>query len=188
MDEAYARAEEIRAQAEKEAETIREQARSEGYEKGCEEGREQARREAEERSRTLDQRESEQQEQYERRMQELEPRLLDTILTVFDEVFRMQFSGKREMLLSLVQNALRGIRETRQYKIRVCEEEVPFLRAHKEELQEQVGEDMTLEIVMDPELTKSQCIIEADSGVYDCSLDVELDNLIRDLKSLGIQH
>ena len=117
-------------------------------------------------------------------MAELEPKLLDTILTVFDEVFQMQFAGKREMLLNLVKNAIRGIRETRQYKIRVCESEVAFLREHKEELQEKVGEDVQIEIVMDPDLSASQCVIDADSGVYDCSLDVELDNLTRDLKSL----
>jgi flagellar assembly protein FliH len=84
-----------------------------------------------------------------------------------------------------VSNALRGIRETRQYKIRVCEEEVSVLREHRQELQEQVGEDMTIEIVMDPDLSKSQCIIEADSGVYDCSLDAELDHLSRDLRSIS---
>ena len=96
----------------------------------------------------------------------------------------MQFAGKREMLLHLVSNAMRGIRETRQYKIRVSEAEVSFLREHREELQEKVGEDVQIEIVMDPMLSESQCMIDADSGVYDCSLDVELDNLTRDLRSL----
>ena len=57
---------------------------------------------------------------------------------------------------------------------------------NREELQEKVGEVVQIEIVMDPDLSESQCIIDADSGVYDCSLDVELDNLIRDLRSLGV--
>ena len=47
-----------------------------------------------------------------------------------------------------------------------------------------VNEDVQIEIVMDPALSESQWIIDADSGVYDCSLDVELDNLTRDLRSL----
>ena len=29
-------------------------------------------------------------------------------------------------------------------------------------------------------------MIETDGGVYDCSLDTELNNLIKDLKMLGI--
>ena len=57
-------------------------------------------------------------------------------------------------------------------------EEIAALRGKK------VGEDVQIEIVMDPTLTESQCIIDADSGVYDCSLDVELDNLTRDLRSI----
>ena len=46
---------------------------------------------------------------------------------------------------------------------------------------------MQIDIVIDPEPSESQCIIDADSGVYDCSLDVELDNLTRDLRSLGVK-
>ena len=56
-----------------------------------------------------------------------------------------------------------------------------------EELREKVGTDVQIEIVMDPLLSESQCIIDADSGVYDCSLDVELDNLTRDLQSLCVR-
>lgn len=184
--EANAEAAMIHDQASKDAQTQRELARQEGYQEGYASAGEQANAELAAGREELDRREQELRAQYEDAMAELEPKLLDTILTVFDEVFRMQFSGKREMLLQLVKNAMRGIRETRQYKIRVSETEVAFLREHKEELQEKVGEDVLIEIVMDPDLSESQCIIDADSGVYDCSLDVELNHLIRDLRSLGV--
>lgn len=184
--EANAEAAMIHDQASKDAANQRELARQEGYKEGYASAGEQANAELAAGREELDRRERELQTQYEDAMAELEPKLLDTILTVFDEVFRMQFSGKREMLLQLVKNAMRGIRETRQYKIRVSETEVAFLREHKGELQEKVGEDVLIEIVMDPDLSESQCVIDADSGVYDCSLDVELDHLIRDLRSLGV--
>lgn len=185
LEEANASAVMIHDKAMKEADTLREHGRQEGYQKGYES----AVHEAEEKLRAgeeaLTLREQELQDYYDRAMEELEPQLLDTILTVFDEVFRMQFAGKREMLLSLVKHAMRGIRETKQYKIRVSEKEVAFLRERREELQEKVGNDVQIDIVMDPGLSESQCVIDADSGVYDCSLDVALDNLIRDLKSLS---
>lgn len=184
--EANAEAAMIHDKATRDAETLRELARQEGYQEGYASAGERANEELQAGRDELARQEQEQKTRYEDAMAELEPKLLDTILTVFDEVFRMQFSGKREMLLQLVKNAMRGIRETRQYKIRVSEEEVAFLREHKEELQEKVGEDVQIEIVMDPDLTESRCVIDADSGVYDCSLDVELDNLIRDLRSLGV--
>lgn len=186
ISEANAEAVMIHDKASKDADTLREMARQEGYQNGYESAKQQADEELQAGREKLARREQELQAQYEDAMAELEPKLLDTILTVFDEVFRMQFSGKREMLLHLVKNAMRGIRETRQYKVRVSEAEVSFLREHREELQEKVGEDVQIEIVMDPDLSESQCIIDADSGVYDCSLDVELDNLIRDLRSLGV--
>ena len=186
ISEANAEAVMIHDKASKDADTLREMARQEGYQAGYASASQQANEELRAGREALAGQEQELQTQYEAAMAELEPKLLDTILTVFDEVFRMQFAGKRDMLLHLVKNAMRGIRETRQYKIRVSEAEVPFLREHKEELQEKVGEDVQIEIVMDPELSESQCIIDADSGVYDGSLDVELDNLIRDLGSLGV--
>lgn len=186
ISEANAEAVMIHDKASKDADTLREMARQEGYQAGYASASQQANEELRAGREALAGQEQELQTQYEAAMAELEPKLLDTILTVFDEVFRMQFAGKRDMLLHLVKNAMRGIRETRQYKIRVSEAEVSFLREHKEELQEKVGEDVQIEIVMDPELSESQCIIDADSGVYDCGLDVELDNLIRDLRSLGV--
>ena len=186
ISEANTEAVMIHDKASKDADTLREMARQEGYQNGYESAKQQADEELQAGREELARREQELQAQYEDAMAELEPKLLDTILTVFDEVFRMQLSGKREMLLHLVKNAMRGIRETRQYKVRVSEAEVSFLREHREELQEKVGEDVQIEIVMDPDLSESQCIIDADSGVYDCSLDVELDNLIRDLRSLGV--
>ena len=182
--DANAQAVMIHDKAMKDADTLREMARQEGYQDGYSSAKEQMERELLAGQQALAEREQQLNMQYEEARADLEPRLLDTILTVFDQVFQMQFSGKREMLLHLVRNAMRGIRETKQYKIRVSESEVSFLREHKGELQEKVGEDVQIEIVMDPELSESQCIIDADSGVYDCSLDVELDNLTRDLKSL----
>lgn len=181
---ANSQAVQIHDQAMQEAEIIRETARQEGYASGYETATMQAEEELRVQREALEQQAQEQQVSYEEALQELEPKLLDTILTVFDEVFQMQFRGKQEMLQQLVMNAVRGIRETRSYKLRVCEAEVAMLRAYKSHIQEKVGEDVQIEIVMDPDLTESQCVIDADSGVYECSLDVQLENLIRDLRSL----
>lgn len=186
LAEAREQASQLHEQAVSDAESLRKTAQQEGYDAGYAEAVQEADEKLKSGQEALDRREQELQKQYEETMADLEPRLLDTILTVFDEVFQMQFCGKREMLLHLVKNAMRGIRETKHYKIRVSEQEVSFLREHKAKLQEKIGEDVQIEIVMDTELGESQCIIDADSGVYDCSLDTELDNLIRDLRSLCV--
>ena len=35
-------------------------------------------------------------------------------------------------------------------------------------------------------MKKNECIIETDAGVFDCSLDIELNNLIKDIKLLSL--
>ncbi len=186
LEAAQTQASQIHMQAVEEAERLRMQSKEEGYR----EGKEAAKKEAAERERiqqeTFEKKELALHEQYEKALSSLEPQLLDTMLTIFDDVFGMQFRGKQELLLQLVRHAMRGIRETKHIKIHVCEEEAPFLREHKAELIEKVGEDVVIEIVMDPKLTSSCCILDTDSGVYDCSLDVALDQLTRDLKSLCV--
>lgn len=41
-------------------------------------------------------------------------------------------------------------------------------------------------MIADPMLEENQCMIETDSGIFNCSLGVQLENLIKDLKSLSI--
>lgn len=186
LAQAKQEAETILANARQEAQTMRDQARREGEKQGYADGQNQAQQELAAKMDRISEEAERQQQEYNRSLESMEPELLDTMLSIFDQVFRIQFSDKRELLLSLVMNAMRGIKETKQYKIRVSEAQVGFLREQKQMLQEKVGEDLSIEIVMDPDLGENQCMIDADSGVYDCSLDVELDHLIRDLKSLAV--
>ena len=43
----------------------------------------------------------------------------------------------------------------------------------------------TMEIIEDPLLKENECMIESDSGVFDCSLGVELSEITRKLKLLS---
>jgi len=46
---------------------------------------------------------------------------------------------------------------------------------------------MALEIAEDMTLSPTQCYIETDNGIYDCSLDTELAELSRKLKLLSYE-
>ena len=46
------------------------------------------------------------------------------------------------------------------------------------------SDQITIEYVADPALNDEQCMIETSSGVFDCSVDTEFQNLINDLRSL----
>ena len=59
------------------------------------------------------------------------------------------------------------------------------IKSKKEEIQAKVGSDVGIDIIADPLLNDSQCIIETDGGIFDCSIDTELDNLIREIRALS---
>ena len=186
LAEAHAQAETILNQADQEAENIRENAKNTGYQEGrqCLESelatqREELQNEYQSKQETL-------QNEFREKQQNMEKDLVDVILEVFNKVFHIQFDDKTEILLSLVSDAIMGIEGSKDFRIRVAEVNSEFMENHRHELEERVGEDISLEMIADPMLEENQCMIETDSGIFNCSLGVQLENLIKDLKSLSI--
>ena len=189
VSEAKGQAEVIINSAKQEAENVLQQAKDEGYQAGYGEGSQQAREELEvefrQKKSELDSFKQELQENYNREMRQLEPKLLDVILEVVQKVFHIQFDDKKEILLHLIENAIKNIEGSKNFHIRVGEEQQAFVEKHKEDIMDRVGHDISLEVLSDQSLNSNQCVIETDSGVFDCSLGVQLENLIKDLRSLS---
>ncbi len=123
---------------------------------------------------------------YRNKLQHMEQQVVEVVVHVFEKVFHIQFDDKTEILLSLVSDAIMGIEGSKDLRIRVAEVNFEFMENHRHELEERVGEDISLEMIADPMLEENQCMIETDSGIFNCSLGVQLENLIKDLKSLSI--
>ncbi len=109
---------------------------------------------------------------------------MDVILEVFNKVFHIQFNNKKHILMYLIDNAILGIEGEKSFRIKVAAGNVAFLEEHKEEILDRVGHDVELEILSDATMDGNDCMIETDSGVFDCSLGVQLENLIKDIRSL----
>ena len=58
------------------------------------------------------------------------------------------------------------------------------LENHREDILERVGHGIELELIADSTMDGNECLIETDSGVFDCSLGTQLENLIKDIRSL----
>lgn len=192
---------EILAKARREAESIRNDAlveaaevrnaealkgREEGYEEGYNQGIEAREKEMEELRASVEEEKASLQAEYNKQVAEIEPHLVNVIADVFEQVFLIQFADKKEIVLNIVKNAVEKIEDSKEFTIKVPVENLQFLIEHKAELQEKLGEYVKIEIISDNTLRDNQCIIDTDSGVFDCSLDIQLDNLVRDLKSLSI--
>ncbi|MCR5665742.1 MAG: flagellar biosynthesis/type III secretory pathway protein [Eubacterium sp.] len=159
-------------------------AASEGQELGYEDGKKQATQQFEEEKALLEQERQKLKESYEEELRELEPKLLDVILEVVDRVFHIQFSEKKEILLYLIQNTLSNIEGGKEFVIKTAPDNIMFLQAQVEGIQARVGQGASIDFVSEPDMNGMQCIIESSNGIFECGSDVQLENLIADLKSL----
>lgn len=185
LSEAREQADTILAEAGEQADAMRSHAEAEGQKEGYEQGLQ----EAAARQRELESRMQAEKEQlqadYDQKQKNMEHELVDVVCDVVEKVFLVQFGDKKEIIWHAVDQALANIEGSKEFMIRVGEADLEFLRAHKEELQAKVGQDMTLDIVLDPLLDETQCMIETDGGLFDCGMDTQMRNLIKDIKSLS---
>lgn len=125
-------------------------------------------------------------QEYRLKEKSMEQEIVEALIPVFDQVFHIQFGDKQDILLHLIDNTLMNIEAGKHFRIcvsrgncRLVEEKLPFL-------QEQLGGSVSLEVVADGRMEGQECRIESDFGTFDCGLDMELDNLLRDIRSLSI--
>lgn len=121
---------------------------------------------------------------YENRMEHMESDIVDAVVQVFEKVFQIQFSDKRTMLLALVKNTLMDVDAGNKVRIHVNEADHQMLLEHLEEIQKQLGSDVSIEFVQENKFVDGQCQIETSYGVFDCGLDTQFTNLIKDIRSL----
>jgi len=174
------------ADAKNQAEAMQEQARKEGFAAGQQEGNARAREKLDELAGELEREHQRMEEDYQQKIRELEPYLIDVVADVFEKVFHVQFDDKKEILLYLIQKVILNTEETKEFQIRVSLKDYGYAEEHKSEIQEKVGASVHIEIMSDAALQERQCMIETDSGIFDCGMDIQLDNLIKALKSLSL--
>ncbi|MBS6281314.1 MAG: hypothetical protein KH449_11175 [Lachnospiraceae bacterium] len=174
LSQARAQADVLIDDARQEAEAIRDEAKKQGYLEG---------------QNTLEQEQQQKkiqlQNSYQEKQKNMEKELVDVILNVFNKVFHIQFDDKKEILLHLIDNAIANIEDEKHFRIKVAGDNVSFLEKHKDEILDYVGHDIELEIVPDYTLNENACTIETDAGIFDCGVDVQLDNLMKDIKLLA---
>lgn len=187
LKQANEQAEEILNTAKSQAEEIRNQAQEEGHQQGLSEGRQQAQEELNELRHQIENEKQEMQADYQRQLEELEPKLVDVIADVFEQVFHVQFDDKKDILIYLIQKTILGVEDAKEFRIKVGEEDADFLEKHIDEIREKVGSSAKVELMTDANMKDGQCIIETDAGIFDCGRDVQLENLVKALRSLSLR-
>ncbi len=188
-DELMHRAEEALEAAKAEAESIRNSAREEGYAEGIKKAEDYVSDMLKERENTLEKeylaKHKELEEEYGRKREQLEPELTEVLLDIFSRITHAVSEDKKDMILGLIKNVLDNSEVSRNIFIRVSAEDYSFVSNNRDKLLEAAVPDTVIEVTRDASLKKNQCIIETDAGVFDCSLDIQLENLISDIRLIS---
>lgn len=196
LDIANDRAAQIMAQAEMDAQKILSdakataneimaKARDEGYNQGVLEGRKSVEEEKERLNIEFKEKSDYLERDYMERRKKMEPELVDVITDVFASVTRALSEDQRDMILALVDKVLSGTEANNNYIIKACREDAEFLRENKESILKNINRDINIEIVEDVSMHRNECLIDTELGIYDCSLDIQLENLVRAIKILA---
>ncbi len=167
--------------AEEAKEEIFEKARIEGYDTGFNEGVSKI----EQLKQELEDKEKARIAEYEKQVQDIEPAFVDIVISLVQKLTGIEAEDNKEIIFYLIHQAIFNQTASNSYIIRVSKNDYDYVMAKKDSLQAFIKKGAVVEILEDHLLTKNQCLIETDSRIIDCSLDVQLKNLIKDLKLLS---
>ena len=182
IEQAQQKAQELIEQAKITAELEREKVLEEGKKAGYKDGLVQANDEVASQREELERRAQELEIEYNQRVEKLEPDFVKLVIGLVKKMTGILVEDKKDIILYLMERSLKNLEKTERLVIRVSAEDMELVRKKQEELMTYVNENCEVEIIMDSSLEKNQCRLEADKQIIDCSLDVQLQGLIEDLK------
>lgn len=159
-----------------------EEAKNQGYQEGERLGRQEADAQINEyltRKKQLE-------DEYEKKIKELEPEFIETLTGIYEHIFKVDLTRYRDLVANLLVNTIQKVENTKNFLIHVSRDDFEGVMASKERIRAEAGgSSAAVEFVEDATLSRSQCLIETENGIYDCSLDTQLSELSRKLKLLS---
>lgn len=186
IQQAQEQADMIIQQAQEEADRLRseamEQGRNEGYDAGYQQGVEAA----EALKVDFEAQKQDLEKQYQQIVDELEPEMVDVLTQIYEHVFSIDLREDKGIILHLLKSALSRIEPGNDLIVHISSDDYDEVLEAKDSLDACItSPNTTMEIIEDPLLKENECMIESDSGVFDCSLGVELSEISRKLKLLS---
>ncbi len=171
--------------ARKEAEIIKKEAYTEGSKKGYGDGLLQSQTELKKHKAEYEEKARQLKSEYEEMAASLEPQMVEIIAALLEKLTGIVIEDKDEVILYLVDKAIKNMDKSNEYTLKVSKDDFEYISMRKNLLLGAIGREVPLYIVEDANLEKNQCLIETELKVINCSLDVQLNNLIMDLKLIA---
>lgn len=177
-----------------EIETLRKntikKAHEEGYQAGFTEGKKKTdilEKNVQNHELQLQKKEQELVDLYEKKIDELEPLFVDKLINIFNHVIHISVDEYRDTILFLIDRTLKNIESNTNLLVHVSKEDYPLISMQKNRLCEKMAETTSLDIIEDLTLHKNECFIETDSGIFDCGLTTQMDELEKELRMLSYE-
>ena len=185
MEDARKNAEEIILNAKEQALQITIDAKEDGRKEGYIEGFQEGSVEIEKLEKQLRDEIEKNTKEYEQQLAQVEPTFVEIMIGLIEKITGVVIEDKKEVILHLVNRVMTNTENSRNFIIKVSKDDFVFLQTNKDKIYGYLKDGVQIEVVEDMNLFKNQCIIETDSRIIDCSLDVQLTKLIGDLKLLA---
>ena len=106
---------------------------------------------------------------------------------IYEEIFQVELSGYKKILSHAIANTIRKIEGSKDFLVHVSRMDYEKLLEHKEEIMSQISSQATVELVEDATLKENECMIETNSGIFDCGIGTQLEELTKKLRLLSYE-
>ena len=126
--------------------------------------------------------------EYETLVDELEPRFVELITDIYEQVFKVELKDCSRIVTHLIANVMRDSDENKSFIIRVSADDYPYIDSNRDKIRAEaaVGQ-VHIEIIKDQTLASGACLIETGGGVFDAGFDTQLAGLNEKLRLLSYE-
>ena len=186
IEDARLQIEQMRQDAEAEIEAARQAGYEDGVNRGYSEGKAAAEAEMSRAWNQIGNAKAELEAEREQMIAELEPQFVDVITSIYEQIFKINLSSDKEMVITLLRDTMMKVESCKNYLVHVSPEDREYVVSHKEELMtSSMPEDATVDIIEDVTMKPGDCLIETSNGIYDCGLGTQLAELKKKLVMLS---
>ena len=165
-----------------EQQRVLDSARAEGYEAG----RMQGLQECEALKADIEKERMHLQALYEQQVDALEPQFVNALTGIYEKIFEVGLDNQKEIVVTLLRNTMKKLDGCKNFLIHVSTANYSYVKEHKADLlSESTPEGTVIDIVEDSMMRENECTIETVSGIYDCGLGVQLEELRKRLALLS---
>lgn len=181
LDKAKRQSEEILSDALNRAQNIEREAFLEGFNKGYEDGNIKANKELVEKEENLKRKENELINKYEQLYNKLEPKFAGLVIELVKKLTGIIVDDFKEVTIYSIKTTIGKMDRSKKYSIRLSLNDYPYISSRKNEIESLFDKDIQIEIKADASLEDNACIIETENQVFDCGINVQLENLFKSL-------